>query len=264
MSLYQSYACVHCSTRPSSSVLHLLGPGAVLLEDRLDALQHNCSFIRNNSWPKKVGNSRIYRGRSSLRIPRDGDTGLVYSSRDRTVYSPQDCADTPPELRLGRLSNDTNENGDSNSPFQSISEQELHNRQEMRYSNGNGHSYFSTPRPLKRSSLNLLTRDTNSNLSLDEISCRMHDRIRRSTPNLANNSPLIRVKHGHRLEGVDGKEFKTRMSKIESWFNEFSDVQRNVVLRKLFPLFTTAQVQLLITTMEPFIDPFCMHNCQVC
>ena len=93
---------------------------------------------------------------------------------------------------------------------------------------------------------------------IDEITYR----IQSSTPNLTN-SPLLRVKQGHRLEGVDGQQFKGRMSSIESWFNEFSDVQRNVVLKKLFPLFTPAQIQLLVTTMEPFIDPFCMHNCQV-
>ena len=96
------------------------------------------------------------------------------------------------------------------------------------------------------------------------MSCRIHDIARRSTPNLACSSPLLHAKKGNRLEGVDGKLFKTRMSKIDNWFNEFSDVQRNVVLKKLFPLFTTAQVQLLITTMEPFMDPFYIHNCQVC
>ena len=96
-----------------------------------------------------------------------------------------------------------------------------------------------------------------SPLFIDEISYRMHDRIQ------SNNSPLLQAKQSHRLEGVDGQQFKGRMSAIESWFNEFSDVQRNVVLKKLFPLFTPAQIQLLITTMEPFIDPFCMHNCQV-
>ena len=91
----------------------------------------------------------------------------------------------------------------------------------------------------------------------------MYDRFQTSTPNLSNNSPLIQLKHTHRLEGVDGKQFKSRMTQLETWFIEFSDVQRNVVLRKLFPHFTPAQIQLLLINMEPFMDAFCMHNCQV-
>ena len=232
----------------------------------MDALQHNSSFIRNNSWPKKVCSPYLHRGASSLRVPKEADTGS------------NEFVDLDSQSQLSRI---------SNSPYQSISE--LQNGQHTGNSDYNTHHCFPSPKQLKRSSLNLQynelipTHHSASNISLgktsnvyahyinmfemtlifiDDISYRMHERIQNSSPNLSN-SPLLRVKQGHRLEGVDGQQFKGRMSSIESWFNEFSDVQRNVVLKKLFPLFTHAQIQLLVTTMEPFIDPFCMHNCQV-
>ena len=305
------FRCAHCTTRPNS-VLHLLGPGAVLLGDRLDALQHNSSFVRNNSWPKKVCSPYLYKGGSSLRIPKEASSNefVDLHAQSQLIY----------------------ESRRSHSPFQSISELQV--GQHWRNSNSSAHHCFPSPKQLKRSSLNLQCNDlpphrnSTSNISLGRQICnyiyiyiyirtrgtcllgtsvfRSHKgaemkyslmtildpfhwvhlysssavsiwiiviilstfideityRIQSSTPNLTN-SPLLRVKQGHRLEGVDGQQFKGRMSSIESWFNEFSDVQRNVVLKKLFPLFTPAQIQLLVTTMEPFIDPFCMHNCQV-
>ena len=153
--------CAHCSTRSSSSVLHLVGPGTVLLGD---TLQQNSSFVRNNSWPKKVGTPLIYRGRSSLRIPREDPQ----QCKARTICSLHDFTETPSEWRLGRTNDEVY--GNSTLPAQSISEYELRTLQHTRYSNGDTH-HLTPPNPLKHNSLSSLhnehipIRDTNSNQS---------------------------------------------------------------------------------------------------
>ena len=154
--------CAHCSTRSSSSVLHLVSPGTVLLGD---TLQQNSSFVRNNSWPKKVGTPLIYRGRSSLRIPREDSQ----QHKPRAICSLHDFTDIPPEWRLGRINDEIYEK--STLPAQSISDHELRTLQHTRYSNGDTHHNLTPPNPLNHNSLSSLhneytpIRDTNSNHS---------------------------------------------------------------------------------------------------
>ena len=154
--------CAHCSTRSSSSVLHLLGPATVVLGD---TLQRDSSFVRNNSWPKKVGTPLIYRGRSSLRISRE-DSGSQ-QCKARAICSLHDFTETPLEWRLGRINDEIYEN--STFPSQSSSDHELRTLQHTRYSNGDTCHHLTPPNPLNHNSLSSLhneytpIRDTNSN-----------------------------------------------------------------------------------------------------
>lgn len=64
------------------------------------------------------------------------------------------------------------------------------------------------------------------------------------------------------VKGVDGSVFKDRMELLTSWFAEFNDQQRNMMLLRLLEDCNCAQMHLLSVHMEPILHHGCPHNCQ--
>ena len=144
-----------------------MGPGAV------ETLQQNDSFIRNNSWPKKVCPPKPVHRYSDVSGARPAANWIG------RLDSPQEFPCPPPSVAGSNLKRVCDghhsypiiENGDSHSPFQSVTQ--LHNGQAVTGLNSNPR-YFH--KPMNRSSLNILTaqhfsaRDSPSNLSLGMLS----------------------------------------------------------------------------------------------
>lgn len=62
--------------------------------------------------------------------------------------------------------------------------------------------------------------------------------------------------------GVDGAVYKKRMEVVLNWFHDFSDQQKNSMIKKLLEQCDLPQMHMLSVTMEPILHKHCPHNCQ--
>ncbi|XP_022096084.1 uncharacterized protein LOC110982156 [Acanthaster planci] len=62
--------------------------------------------------------------------------------------------------------------------------------------------------------------------------------------------------------GVEGAIFKHRMELIQLWFDEFSDQQKNTMIKRLVEQCDLPQMHMLSVTMAPILHQSCPHNCQ--
>ncbi|PIK50413.1 putative F-box/WD repeat-containing protein 7 [Apostichopus japonicus] len=104
-----------------------------------------------------------------------------------------------------------------------------------------------------------------ANLNRSSMKCSPTDYMNQSSEcnqTLHLKLPCFQDRRKNQLLGVDGAVYKERMELVMSWFHEFSDQQKNSMMKTLLEQCDLPQMHMLSVTMEPILHKHCPHNCQ--